>query len=894
MFAYINRSTMPEALPAQTTGAPTHRKPELLAPAGDWECAKAAVANGADAIYFGLPAFNARMRATNFTVEDLPNLMEFLHEHGVKGYVAFNVLIFTDELGAAEEELRLLQRAGVDAAIVQDLGLVSLAREVAPDLHIHASTQMTLTSPEGVAFAKKLGVAQAVLARELSLRELAKFRVAAAVPAAGSAAVAPEPTSAGTAAATIGIQDDRHTSDLPLEVFVHGALCVAYSGQCLTSEALGQRSANRGECAQACRLPYEMIVDGVKRDLGDKRYLLSPQDLAAVAEIPELVRLGIASFKIEGRLKTPEYVAAVTQVYRRAIDEAWQTLGGPDYLLSGSPKATGSDFSSDRYKLEMAFSRGLYSGWMHGVNHQELVHARYGKKRGAFIGAISSIGRGYIEVKPAVPLKPGDGIVIDRGGDTDNEQGGRLYQVLPLKDGAVRLSFEYGKLDFNVIKLGHLLWKTDDPQLNRELRKSWAGEIPRPRRKLDLIVSGRAGAKLRIEAQGLAVESAMALELAQKRPLTEESLRSQLGRLGETDFELGVLDNRLEGEVIVPVSELNRLRRELVDLVAAAVPAAGSATVAPKPTAAGTAAATTVVVARLRTLAESRGATLKIASPLLTVLCRSLEQIEVALRLGITDLYADFEDIRRYKDAVELVRAHGSAKILLATPRIQKAGEQGFFKLIENAQPDGVLIRNLGAIDYFRASNLRRVGDFSLNVANPFTAELLMAEKLERLTVSYDLNAGQVLDLLRAAPPAWFEITLHQHIPMFHMEHCVFAAFLSEGTDHTNCGRPCDTHRVELRDRVGLNHPLKADVGCRNTLFHAQAQSGAAYFDAFRRENPAAFRVELLLEDAAESERTLRGYQRLLAAELTGPALIRELNLRSQLGVTTGTLAATR
>jgi len=283
--------------------------------------------------------------------------------------------------------------------------------------------------------------------------------------------------------------------------------------------------------------------------------------------------------------------------------------------------------------------------------------------------------------------------------------------------------------------------------------------------------------------------------------------------------------------------------------------------------------------------------------PLLTVLCRSLDQIAAALRMGITEIYADFEDIRRYKDAVELVRARGyradaaPAQILLATPRIQKAGEQGFFTLIENAQPDGVLIRNLGAIDYFKTSPLRRIGDFSLNVANPLTADLLMNENLERLTVSYDLNAGQVLDLLRAAPPGWFEITLHQHIPMFHMEHCVFAAFLSDGTDYTNCGRPCDTHRVELRDRVGLNHPLKADVGCRNTLFHAQAQSGAAFFDAFRKLNPAAFRIELLLEDAAETERILRGYQRLLAGTSTGPMIIRELNLRSQLGVTTGTLA---
>jgi putative protease len=898
---------MPALSPAEIPETALRTKPELLAPAGDWECARAAVANGADAVYFGMPAFNARMRATNFTADDLPKLMDFLHEHGVKGYVAFNVLIFTDELAAAEEELVLLDRAGVDAAIVQDLGMVSLARERVPDLHIHASTQMTLTSPEGVAFAQRLGITRAVLARELSLRELAKFK--AEVAGAGPAPDA-EPL--------------RGAQRLPLEIFVHGALCVAYSGQCLTSEALGQRSANRGECAQACRLPYEMIVDGVKRDLGDRRYLLSPQDLAAVEEIPELVRLGIVSFKIEGRLKTPEYVAAVTQVYRRAIDNAWDAqvgtrvpsrptksdgkglasrpvqVSGPNIFCADAQELPSLP-SEDKYKLEMAFSRGLYPGWMHGVNHQKLVHARYGKKRGAFIGAISSIGRGYIEVKPEAPLKPGDGLVIDRGGDTDREQGGRVYEVLPLRDGAVRLSFEYGKLDFNVIKVGHLLWKTDDPQLNRELRKSWSGELPKPKRALEIIVTGRAGEPLRIEGRcediTAIVESQMPLEIAQKRPLTAETLRAQLGRLGETGLEISSLENRLEGEVIVPVSELNRLRRELVEKVSVV----RRATEVTNLTVAGPATATSAT--RLAALAAKRAAAPQVENPLLTVLCRTLDQIAAALRMGVSEIYADFEDIRRYKDAVEVVRARGyradaaPAQILLATPRIQKAGEQGFFKLIENAQPDGVLIRNLGAIDYFKASRdepgLRRIGDFSLNVANPLTAELLMAEGLERLTVSYDLNAGQVLDLLRAAPPGWFEITLHQHIPMFHMEHCVFAAFLSDGTDYTNCGRPCDTHRVELRDRVGLNHPLKADVGCRNTLFHAQAQSGAAYFDAFRKLNPAAFRVELLLEDAAETERILRGYQRLLAGTSTGPMIIRELNLRSQLGVTTGTLAVT-
>ncbi|MCE0483624.1 MAG: U32 family peptidase [Methylacidiphilales bacterium] len=851
--------------------APSPAKPELLAPAGNWECARAAVANGADAVYFGLPAFNARMRATNFTVEDLPRLMAFLHEHGVKGYAAFNTLIFTGELEAAVDELLLLQRSGIDAAIVQDLGLVTLARELVPDFHLHASTQMTLTSPEGIAFAQRIGITRVVLARELSLRELAKFEEA-----------------------------------LPLEVFVHGALCVAYSGQCLTSEALGQRSANRGECAQACRLPYELVVDGIKRDLGDRKYLLSPQDLAAVEEIPELIRLGIVSFKIEGRLKTPEYVATVTQVYRRAIDAAWEANRramndeAPDKeSLPGGQRLPGED----RYKLEMAFSRGLYSGWMHGVNHQQLVHARFGKKRGAFVGTVTAVGRDSLDLKPAVAVRPGDGLVIDQGLDTDNEQGGRVYEATPLKEGLVRFSFERGKINFRAVRPGDRIWKTDDPQLNRELRKTWTGEIPLPKHSLDFIVSGKIGESLRLEGKSLdataTVESQMPLQKAEKRPLTDESLRGQLGRLGETGFELGRIDNRLEGDVIIPVSELNRLRRELVEKLDALSTKNGC-----HPEHVEGSVRLDILSRRLHTLAEKRGASEKTTEPLLTVLCRSLEQIEAALRNGMGEIYADFEDIRRYKEAVELVRGHSGAadsvRIFLATPRIQKAGEQGFFRLIENAGPDGVLIRNLGALDYFGSRRppgngppLRCIGDFSLNVANPLTAELLMAEGLERLTVSYDLNAGQVLDLLRAAPPAWFEITLHQHIPMFHMEHCVFAAFLSDGTDHTNCGRPCDRHRVELRDRVGLLHPLKADVGCRNTLFNAQAQSGAAFFDAFRKMNPAAFRIELLLEDAAESERILRGYRRLLDGTATGPMIIRELNLRSQLGVTTGTLAVT-
>lgn len=823
--------------------------PELLAPAGSWDCLRAGVANGADAVYFGLPRFNARMRADNFTEEDLPGVVGFCHRHGVKAYAAFNTLVFTDELEAAAAQLRLLNNAGVDAVIVQDLGLVRLAREITPDLPIHASTQMTITSPEGAEFACELGVERIVLARELSLREIKKFQ-------------------------TQDAKNDHSAfriphSKFPLEVFVHGALCVAYSGQCLTSESLGRRSANRGECAQACRMPYELIVDGAVRDLGDRRYLLSPQDLAAVDEIPALIELGVCSFKIEGRLKSPEYVAAVCQVYRKAIDAALE-------------KRDGAVTKEDRYQLEMTFSRGLYSGWLHGVNHQELVSARFGKKRGPFAGRVRNVGGDFIELEAQTPLKPGDGVVFDNGEDTNAEQGGRIWQVQ-----RGRLFFERGRIDFSKIKPGDRVWKTDDPALNSRLQKSFAGKIePRRRERLDLRVSGRAGEPLMVEAAGAGVRSAILLETARTAPLTTEKLREHLGRFGESVFALGDLKNDLEGEVILPIGELNRMRRELVgklearrsaDILSAS---AGEARVA-----------NSGVSTLLRSAGTGRqDAGAPAGAPLLSVLCRAMEQIDAALACGVKTVYADFEDIRRSKDAVEFVRGKSSgAEILLATPRIQKAGEEGFFKLIENAAPDGVLIRNPGAIAHFAGCPLRKIGDFSLNVANPVTAQYLIGKGLERLTISYDLDIGQVLALLGGAPPAWFELTIHQHMPMFHMEHCVFAAFLSKGTTFLDCGRPCEKHRVHLRDRVGVGHPLRADAGCRNTMFNATAQTGARFFHDLHGAGLRHYRVELLEETAGEARTIIRAYQSLLAGERDGENLWRQLKAQSQLGVTHGT-----
>ena len=844
-------------------------KPELLAPAGNRECVQAAVANGADAVYIGLEVLNARLRADNFQLSGVAELADWLHERNVRLHVTMNTLVFTNELVEAVRTLAALEAANVDAVIVQDLGLASLAREVAPELAVHGSTQMTITSPEGAEFAARLGLSRMILARELSLAEIERV---------------------------------ANVRAAPIEVFVHGALCVAYSGQCLTSEAFGQRSANRGECAQACRMPYELVVDGETVDLAGRRYLLSPQDLAAIREIPDLVRLGVASFKIEGRLKSPEYVAAVTSAYRRAID----AVTDDDPIRSAPPSPPPGD---EDYRLEMAFSRGLYSGWMHGVNHQELVHARFGKKRGPLVGHVARCGtegprnRAHTQVDtrsgewswidlmadPGCPLTAGDGVAIDTGGNPDDEQGGRIYAV-----NGRRLSFGSGSIRIDEVAPGSRIWKTSDPQLDRTLRRSFAQEIPPTPAPLTLRVSGRLGERLELIARSTDGREARAqseseLTAAKDRPLGREILARQLGRLGGTRYTIGELTLDLDGALMLPVRELNHLRREVVTQLETSSEKQSSKEPADARDAGNAITAGEVLAARLNAIA-SRAAPTAGDTSTLSVLCRSLEHIEAAIALGVTEIYCDFEDIRRYADAVSFVRSHPDVAVFLATPRIQKAGEHGFFHAIEHAAPDGILVRNLGAIAHFAGGPLRLVGDFSLNVANPFSAALLLDEGFERLTVSYDLNSDQVIDLLRSTPAGWFELTLHQHIPMFHMEHCVYAAFLSEGTDHTNCGRPCDHHDVKMRDHLGVEHPLSADVGCRNTLYHAQAQSGAEYWDAFHAAGARAVRVELLRENRAAAEDVIVSYQRLLAGETTARKLVAGLSAKSQLGVTRGPL----
>ncbi len=825
------------------TGLPALKRPELLAPAGHWDCAKAAVENGADAIYFGLDRFNARMRAHNFTEADLPELMAFLHRRGVKGYVTVNTLVFPQELVEAEQYLRTIIAAGVDAVIVQDVGICRLIRHLSPDFPIHASTQMTITSAAGVEFAEALGCQLVVLARECSLKEINKIQQQLA---------------------------DRQIA-LPLEVFVHGALCVAYSGQCLTSEALGGRSANRGECAQACRMTYDLIADGQQVDLGDRQYLLSPQDLSGLDMLPELVQAGVSCLKIEGRLKTPEYVANVTRVYRDAIDR----------VMVASQSGTYQVTDQERYNLEMAFSRGLYSGWFRGIDNQELVHARFGKKRGVYLGEVKQIGKEQVSLKLAAPVKAGDGIVFDRGNPQAGEQGGRVYAV-ESRGADTWLSFGRHDIDLRKVRIGDKVWKTSDPELDRHLRQSFAGETPRFQQPLDLEVYGEVGLPLTVigrDRQGHVVQmdSAMPLVTAHHQPLTSERLCDQLGRLGNTPFYLDRLTNCLQGEAMLPVSELNRLRRDVVAQLETLRIQANRWQINSTAT-----LQDLLPVVSCATQAST-------GWPELVVLARTLEQLQAAIASGITTLYCELEDPRKYRQAVQLVRTENpTATLYVAPPRITKPGENWILEQVRSTQADGYLIRNYDHLQFFASD--RCVGDFSLNVANALTAAHWMQSGLERLTASYDLNNLQLEDLLKSAPANWFEITIYQHMPMFHMEHCVFCAFLSNGTDYTNCGRPCETYQVKLCDRVGTEHILQADAGCRNTVFNGKAQTGAEYVQHLIELGADRFRIEFVNETAQQVSRTIDYYRQLLQGKISGAQLWRELKLQNQIGVTRGTL----
>jgi putative protease len=812
-----------------------------MSPAGHWPQLHAAIEAGADAVYFGLTNFTARAKV-GFSIGELPAAIRTLHQRGVKGFVTFNTLVFENELPEAARTIAAIADAGADAIIVQDPAILKLARRIAPDLELHASTQMSITDAAGVNFARRLGAVRVTLARELSLAEIAAI---------------------------------CRATDCELEIFVHGALCVAYSGQCFSSEAWGGRSANRGQCAQACRLPYELIVDDRVQSLADSRYLLSPGDLCTLDHIPQIVELGVSALKIEGRYKDANYVALTTRAYRQAVDAAFTHASSPVTPL-------------DKLHLEQVYSRGLRAHFLSGTNHQTVVRGRAPRHRGVLAGRVSRVAANTIEIETSesidlAPLKPGDGLVFDAAdwrSPQEPEEGGRLYEIVSLPGNASQLRFANGALNFSRIRPGDLVWRSHDPDLDRLARPYLNPSAPLQKQPLAVNVTAREGVPMRIEwllSSGTAVvtTSPEPLLRAQTAGLTQDVLFAQLSRLGNTPYKIATLNVDFAGTPFAPASLLNSLRREAVEKLQllqslirhphTASPAAILAGELPAPIAA------------------------KPAPAQIHLLVRTLPQLDVALQLSPASITLDYLDLYGLKPSVDRVKSAGIA-VRVASPRILKPGEDRILDFLVRLDAP-LLVRSTGLLELLEARDHGELtGDFSLNAANSITAAAMLRRGLLRIAPTHDLNGDQITALAGQIGGASLEVVAYQHLPVFHTEHCVFCRFLSTGTSYKDCGRPCEKHTLSLRDVNGRAHPVVADVGCRNTVFGAEAQEASMWLDAWRAAGICHFRLEFAHESAADVLAIARAFSQTFEGGRSTAQLAQDLQRFSPQGATLGSL----
>lgn len=784
----------------------------------------AAIHHGADAVYMGVPYFNARGRSQDFSYSDLKEMIDLAHLYGVKVNLAFNVVIFENEIPKVKEVLENILPMGPDAFIVQDLGLARIIREMAPTQRIHASTQMTVTNADAMELVKDLKIDRFVLGRENSIPEIELI---------------------------------RSQTDKELEVFVHGALCVAYSGQCFTSESIGGRSANRGQCAQSCRLEYELWVDDKLKEMGDKKYFVSPKDLMGISEVTRLKEIGVDSFKIEGRLKAPEYVAATAHHYREVLD--------------GKPL----NMESRAQELSSTYSRGFFTGWLNGVDHQNLVDGTFSSHRGMHIGQIDSVKNKTITIKTKTPLKAGQGLLFVSNG---TEVGSKIFSVKNFT----------GKQEVELVSRIDVVpdsevYLNSDEGLDRKWQKGWTSREFQKRIPLHINVEARIGSPLKVsvtdpEGRVVEVKTAEVVEEASARPTTREVISDELKSLGTTAYVAHGVDCQIDDHIFINHKSLKDLRKEFVRLMNDT---------------------------RLKRENPLRGEfpSKKLngrqsTQSKLNILLRSLKQAEylkehfavIQKDAGhIAGVILDFEFGKDYGPSIQMLRDLG-LRVGIATTRILKPKEYYNLNTIVRHNPDFILVRNLGALNYLKEqTKIPLIGDFSLNITNSFSLDYILGQGLETVNLSYDLNGDQLRDVARSNP-AGSEVTIHQYMPEFHMEHCVFAAFLSKGHSFKDCGKPCEKHELKLKDPYNNWHYLKADQECRNTFFKATPQSASFMFEELKDLGVGTFRLELLDESGEALMLKIKTYLGLVSGDLNSRQVVDALRMVETYGLSTGQL----
>jgi putative protease len=759
------------------------RKPELLSPAGSPEALYAAVEAGADAVYLAGKKFGARRSAANFNDEELKDALRYVHLAGAKAYVTVNTILYDDELPEALDFLADVYSWGADAAIVQDLGLVSMARESVP-IELHASTQMGVHDVNGALAAKEFGLKRAILARELPIADVAEISGA-----------------------------------IDTEVFVHGALCYSYSGNCLMSSFIGGRSGNRGSCSQPCRMEYE--IEGA-RGKSDGPYLLSTRDLNTLSRLDEIVKSGVTGLKIEGRMRSPEYVALATAAYRRALD----TGEAPD--------------GEQAKMLALAFNREFTRGYMLGARHANLTNHAVQNNAGLRLGKVVSAGGQWMRARllEGMTVLPGDGLKVGM-------TGGIVLAVQNSVDGL----FD--------IKVDARAAANDDISLTSSPRMAEAARLARPgkRRPLELRVDVAAGKPMRIFGRtgefSVELDGACAVG-AEKRPLAEDAVRKAVGALGDTPFELSKLDVSITSGSFAPVGAIKELRRTAVEAMIAKI----SGSILRERPNLGPAGRP-----------SQRPSNLERPQPKLIARTRNPDAAQRLLGAGadlvlLDALYGLSAGGLDFLEGVE-----GSDRIIVELPRITT---NKFFRLAGERlkrHHGPLMAHSLGARRFLGKSVA--YGGFSLNVANSRTA-LAMRSVFDSVEASPEAGSAELADI-SGAIDAW--VSVHGHQEVMVTEDCI----LGSGGGCEECGQgseksgaASDRRQFCITDLKGYQFPVLVDADCRTHVYNSAETCMADMLDEVVATGAGGLVMNLQLKEITQAEETVRLYRKMLAAALSG------------------------
>lgn len=817
-------------------------KVEILAPAGNFEALIAGVENGADAVYLGGSLFNARHYAANFNDEELKKAVDYCHSKGVKIYVTVNILMFQRELEEAVDYVYFLYSIGVDAIIIQDIGLLYILQKVLPELPLHGSTQMTIYDSFGANFVWTQGIERVVLARELTLEE---------------------------------IKNISKNSPCELEVFVHGALCISYSGQCLFSSMIGGRSGNRGRCAQPCRLPYKLVEIKGKNVIEELEapgeHLLSTRDLNTIKLIPELIESGAASFKFEGRMKRPEYVATVIKIYREAIDRYYREPNSyhvkPEELTA----------------LEQIFNRDFTEAYLKKIPRADFMSYTKPNNRGLFLGRVVNVKNNLAAVKLEEDLRLGDGLEVwvsvgGRKGETvkfiklNND-----YVEKAPKGSLVELELPQG------VRKGDRIFKTYDYELMEgaiNTYKNIKGEI---KINLKIKVDGGLGQKLRAivsDEYGHEVEvfSDEVCQKAIKHPLTKEVLLKQLGRLGNTKYHLEDITVNLAGNIMLPLSELNKIRREFVSKL-------NEITIYNKR---GNWVDEEKFKERKRNFFKkfkNDKVNRKVNSIDISVKVGDYNSFNSIIDSGVDTIYIPITTFKnkkftlpQIKSSIEMGKEKG-IKVIPFLPKVihldMKVKINKMMDEIIKTEPDGIMVGNLGAIQYLYDHFPGTIiyGDYYLNVINWTAAKFLLDQGLVRISLSPELNFKEIeefpFDVLQMS-----ECIVHGYLPLMVSRHCPVSSILGSCNNKgdLNCKK-----QLAFKDRKNYLFPIEMDDNCLMYIFNSRVLSLLDNIQRFKTMGLRAIRLEMDRESEVVVKKVVEGYVNVLKYNGEAGNLINEL-----------------